>query len=56
MKPLDADTLSPALRQIKENTAWRLKVIQWRIDAEEQAASLISQKLVELFDLCSVQV
>lgn len=43
MKPLDADALSPALRQIKENTAWRLKVIQWRIDAEEQAASLISQ-------------
>jgi tetratricopeptide (TPR) repeat protein len=43
MKPLDVDTLSPALRQIKENTAWRLKVIQWRIDAEEQAASLISQ-------------
>ena len=43
MKLLDADTLSPALRQIKENAAWRLKVIQWRIDAEEQAANLISQ-------------
>lgn len=42
MKLLDADSLSPALRQIKENAAWRLKLIQWRIDAEEQATSLLS--------------
>ena len=43
MKSLDADTLSPGLRQIKENAAWRLKVIQWRIDAEKQATSLLNQ-------------
>lgn len=42
LSKIDATVLSPALRQLGENVSWRLKVIDWRNETEQQATQLVN--------------
>jgi tetratricopeptide (TPR) repeat protein len=42
LEKIDASALTPALRQLGENVSWRLKVIDWRNETEQQAAQLVN--------------
>jgi tetratricopeptide (TPR) repeat protein len=42
LEKLDAARMTPALRQLSENVNWRMKLLDWRNDAEEQALDLLN--------------
>jgi len=43
LKKIESAAISPALRQLQENVTWRLKVMDWRQETEQQASGLINK-------------